>query len=64
MQRGVAGNVDGPSGSALQLHSPPGEEGNMAAAGLGVGPLSGRGGLLTTGLAANSKGVGSELEGG
>jgi hypothetical protein len=51
------GGEGSPSGSALQLPSPPGGEGNMAAAGLGVGPLSGRGGLLTTG-------VSSELNGG
>jgi hypothetical protein len=38
VRRGVAGNADRPSGSALQLPSPPGGEGNMAAAGLGVGP--------------------------
>ncbi len=38
VRRGVAGNFDRPSGSALQLPSPPGGEGNMAALGLGVGP--------------------------
>jgi hypothetical protein len=57
VRRGIAGNVDCPSRSALQLPSPPGGEGNMAAVGLGVGHLSGRGGLLKTG-------VSSELEGG
>ncbi len=55
VRRGVAGNVDRPSGSALQLPSPPGGEGNMAAVGLGVGPLSGRGGLLTTGVSSELK---------
>jgi hypothetical protein len=48
VRRGVAGNVDRPVGSALQPPSPPGGEGNMAAGGLGVCPLSGGGGLLTT----------------
>jgi hypothetical protein len=52
VRRGIAGNVDRPSGSALQLPSPPGGEGSMAAVGLGVGPLSGRGGLLTTGVSS------------
>jgi hypothetical protein len=52
VRRGVAGNIDRPSGSALQVPSPPGGEGNMAAAGLGLGPLSGRGGLLTTGVSS------------
>jgi hypothetical protein len=52
VRRGIAGNVDRPSGSALQLPSPPGGEGKMTAAGLGVGPLSGRGGLLTTGVSS------------
>jgi hypothetical protein len=61
--RGIAGNVDRPSGSALQLPSPPGGEGNMAAAGLGVGPLSGRGGLLTTRVSSELTGVSSELAG-
>ncbi len=46
------GNVDHPVGSALQLPSPPGGEGNMAAGGLGVYPLSKRGGLLTTGVSS------------
>jgi hypothetical protein len=46
VRRGVADNVDRPEGSALQLHSPPGGE-YMAAGGLGVHPLSKRGGLLT-----------------
>jgi hypothetical protein len=39
VRRGIACNVDRPSGSVLQLPSPPGGEGNMAAAGLGVGPF-------------------------
>jgi hypothetical protein len=39
-----------------------GGEGNMAAAGLGVGPLSGRGGLLTTGVGSElERGVSSEM---
>ncbi len=52
LRRGVAGNVDRPVGSALQLPSPPGGEGNMAAGGLGVYPLSKRGGLLTMGVSS------------
>ncbi len=57
VRRGVAGNIDRPSGSATAANLTPWGGGNMAAAGLGVGPLSGRGGLLTTG-------VSSELTGG
>jgi hypothetical protein len=41
VRHGVAGNVDRPQGSALQPPSPPGGEGNMAAEGLAVCPLSG-----------------------
>jgi hypothetical protein len=52
VQRGIAGNVDRPLGSSLQLPSPPGGEGNMAAGRLGMYPLSGRGGLLTTGVSS------------
>jgi hypothetical protein len=48
VRRGVAGNVDRPVGSALQLPSPPVGEGSMTAGGLGVHPLFRRGGLLTT----------------
>jgi hypothetical protein len=50
--RDVAVNVDRPSGSALLPPSPPGGEGNMASAGLGVCLLTGRGGLLTTGVSS------------
>jgi hypothetical protein len=50
VRRGVAGNIDRPLGSALLPPSPPGGEGNMATEGLGVCPLSGRGGLLATGV--------------
>jgi hypothetical protein len=63
VRRGVAGNVDRPSGSALQLPSPPGGEMNMATVGLGKGPLSGRGGLLTMGVSSELTGVSSELTG-
>ncbi len=52
VRRGVADNVDVPVGSVLQPPSPPGGEGNMAAGGLGMCPLSGRGGLLTTGVSS------------
>jgi hypothetical protein len=52
VRRGVADNVDRPVGSILQPPSPPGGEGNMAAGGLSVCPLSGRGGLLTTGVSS------------
>ncbi len=52
VRRGVAGNVDRPLGSALLPPSPPGGEGNMATEGLGLCPLSGRGGLLTTGVSS------------
>jgi hypothetical protein len=41
VRRGVAGNIDCSKGSALLPPSPPGGEGNMAADGLGVCPLSG-----------------------
>jgi hypothetical protein len=61
VRRGMADNVDRPVGSALQLPSPPEGEGNMAAVGLGVYPLSGRGGLLTTGVSSELTGVSSEL---
>ncbi len=61
MQRGVAGNVDRPVGSALQLPSPPGGEGNMAAGGLGVCSLSGRGGLLTTGVSSELEGLAPKI---
>jgi hypothetical protein len=39
VRRGVAGNIDRPVGSALQLPSPPWGEGSMTAGGLGVHPL-------------------------
>ncbi len=48
VRRGVAGSVDCPVGSALELPSPPGGEGSMTAGGLGVHSFFRRGGLLTT----------------
>jgi hypothetical protein len=62
VRRGVAVNVDRPSGSALLPPSPPGGKGNMASAGLGVCLLTGRGGLLTTGVSSQlTTGVSSQL---